>query len=338
MALLEVSGIDVFYGAVQALRGVSLRVEAGERVALLGANGAGKTTTLRTISGLLAPASGSIRFVDEEIAGVAAYDVVSRGIAHGPEGRALFPGLSVEENLRFGYLPRLQRAHSNGLSSFGEATRANLRRFREARDGRSRGSPSDLLKRLSEWRPSGREAEYRERLEWVFGYFPRLQERRAQAAGTLSGGEQQMLVIARALMSSPKLLIVDELSLGLAPKIVALLFDIIREVNEGGTAVMIVEQFVHTALANTDRAYVLAKGRIVLEGGSAELAQSDQLIASYLGGEQGVPATSRARAHSPSGKKLSERRPLADRRRSHRRPRRATRTGRTASMRRGRGR
>ncbi|HVF75453.1 MAG TPA: ABC transporter ATP-binding protein [Acidimicrobiales bacterium] len=245
MALLEVNDIDVFYGSVQALRGVSLQVDVGERVALLGANGAGKTTTLRTISGLLAPKRGSIVFNGEDIAGMPAYAVVGKGIAHGPEGRALFPGLSVEENLRFGYLPR-----------------------RKDKVG------------------------YRAALDQVFAYFPRLQERRNQAAGTMSGGEQQMLVVARALMSSPKLLIVDELSLGLAPKIVALLFEIIRDVNAQGTAVLIVEQFVHTALENTDRAYVLTKGEVVLERRSSELAGSDELLSSYLGGGEPAAADS----------------------------------------------
>jgi branched-chain amino acid transport system ATP-binding protein len=238
MAMLEVRDVDVFYGSVQALRGVSLHVEAGERVALLGANGAGKTTTLRTISGLLTPRRGSIVFDGEEIAGLPAHAVVGRGVAHGPEGRALFPGLSVEENLRFGWLP--------------------------------------LRKQKGTYEPA---------LARVFDYFPRLKERRKQAAGTMSGGEQQMLVVARALMSSPRLLIVDELSLGLAPKIVALLFDIIRDVNATGTAVLIVEQFVHMALENTDRAYVLTKGEVVLEGPSRQLAGSEELLASYLGGE-----------------------------------------------------
>ena len=238
MALLEVDAVDVFYGAVQALRGVSLAVEEGERVALLGANGAGKTTTLRTISGLLAPRRGAIRFNGEQIGGLPAHAVVGKGVAHGPEGRALFPTLTVEENLRFGYLPRRKD-------------------------------------------PSG----YEPALERAFHYFPRLRERRSQAAGTLSGGEQQMLVVARALMSSPRLLIVDELSLGLAPKIVAQLFDIIRDVNGEGTAVLIVEQFVHMALENTDRAYVLQKGEIVLTGTSAELRGSEEVIRSYLGGE-----------------------------------------------------
>lgn len=257
MALLEVEGIDVFYGSIQALRGVGLTVDAGERVALLGANGAGKTTTLRTISGLLAPRAGSIRFDGEEIGGLPAYGVVGRGIAHAPEGRALFPSLSVEENLRFGYLPR-----------------------RKDRAG------------------------YGRQLERVFHYFPRLDERRRQAAGTLSGGEQQMLVVARALMSAPKLLIVDELSLGLAPKVVAVLFEIIREVNREGAAVLIVEQFVHMALENTDRAYVLAKGQVVLQGRSAELASSEDLVASYLGAEAAgaePPAPARSRKRPKAG-------------------------------------
>ncbi len=236
MALLEVHDIDVFYGSVQALRGVTLQVEAGERVALLGANGAGKTTTLRTISGLLAPRRGSIVFDGEEIGGLPAYAVVGKGVAHGPEGRALFPGLSVEENLRFGWLP--------------------LRKDKKS---------------------------YEPALERAFAYFPRLKERRKQAAGTMSGGEQQMLVVARALMSSPKLLIVDELSLGLAPKIVNQLFDIIRDVNREGTAVLIVEQFVHMALGNTHRAYVLQKGEVVMDAPSAELLSDESLIASYLG-------------------------------------------------------
>jgi branched-chain amino acid transport system ATP-binding protein len=261
MALLEVEDIDVFYGSVQALRGVSLHVEAGERVALLGANGAGKTTTLRTISGLLAPKRGSIVFNGEQIGGLPAHTVVGKGVAHGPEGRALFPGLSVEENLRFGWLP--------------------------------------LRKQKDTFEPA---------LQRAFDYFPRLKERRKQAAGTMSGGEQQMLVVARALMSSPKLLIVDELSLGLAPKIVSLLFDIIRDVNATGTAVLIVEQFVHMALENTDRAYVLTKGEVVMEGRSGDLLGSDDLLASYLGGEVDHGETADAVAASSGANGSSTRR------------------------------
>jgi branched-chain amino acid transport system ATP-binding protein len=242
MALLDVQSIDVHYGSIQALRGVSLRIEDGEMVALLGANGAGKTTTLRTISGLLAPTRGTIAMAGEEIGGLPAHEVVKHGIAHLPEGRDLFPTLTVEENLRFGYLPRRKDRVS-----------------------------------------------YAATLERAFEHFPKLQERRRQAAGTLSGGEQQMLGIARALMSSPRLLIVDELSLGLAPIIVEQLFRILREVNEQGTSILIVEQFVHMALANTHRAYVLAKGEVVLEDSSARLESDPKLVASYLGeAEAGV--------------------------------------------------
>lgn len=246
MPLLEVEAIDVFYEAIQALRGVSLRVEHGEMVALLGANGAGKTTTLRTISGLLAPAGGTIRMEGQPIGGLEPQDVVRHGVAHLPEGRELFPTLTVEENLRFGYLPRRKD-----------------------------------------------KAGYPDALDDAFSRFPKLKERRKQAAGTMSGGEQQMLAVARSLMSAPKLLIVDELSLGLAPIIVEQLFEILREVNQVGTSVLIVEQFVHMALANTHRAYVLAKGEIVLEGDSQRMRKDPQLVASYLGeAETGIDAES----------------------------------------------
>jgi branched-chain amino acid transport system ATP-binding protein len=234
--LLDVSGIDVYYGQIQALRNVSISIGDGERVALLGANGAGKTSTLRAISGLIAPRAGTIAFAGSPIEGLKAHEVIRRGVAHLPEGRELFSGLTVEDNLRAGFW--------------------SLRR-------------------------SG--ASFEERRDRVMDLFPILRERAKQSAGTLSGGEQQMLGVARALMSDPKLLIVDELSLGLAPLIVAQLFEILRDVNERGTAVLIVEQFVHMALANTDRAYVLAKGRVVLEGRSADLLADPHLIASYLG-------------------------------------------------------
>ncbi|MDQ1444672.1 MAG: branched-chain amino acid transport system ATP-binding protein [Acidimicrobiaceae bacterium] len=257
MALLEIEGIDVAYGSVQALRGVSLRVEEGERVALLGVNGAGKTTTLRAISGLLGVRAGQIRLAGERIDGQPAHRVVGRGVAHAPEGRHLFPGLTVEENLRFGYLPR-----------------------RHDRAG------------------------YADALDQVFDYFPKLKERRGQAAGTMSGGEQQMLVVGRALMCSPKLLMVDEFSLGLAPMIVSQLFEIVEEVHERGTAVLIVEQFVHMALAHTDRAYVLAKGEVVLAGPSAEIAQGEELLASYLGGEVAPGASSEPRPRTPRGRRV----------------------------------
>ena len=234
--LLDVDGVNVYYGLVQALRGLSIQVGAGERVALLGANGAGKTTTLRTISGMLAPRTGSIHLDGRPIGGKAAFDVVREGVAHVPEGRALFAGMTIEENLALGF-----------------ASQPNNR---------------DILQH---------------RREQVYDYFPILRERSKQAAGTLSGGEQQMLVIGRALMSAPRLLLVDELSLGLAPKIVAQIFEILETVNRDGTAVLIVEQFVHMALQNTDRAYVLRKGVVVDCKPSAELLGDPALIRSYLG-------------------------------------------------------
>jgi branched-chain amino acid transport system ATP-binding protein len=236
MSLLEVEDLHVSYGAVQALRGLSLRLEQGEMVALLGANGAGKTTTLRTISGLIGPRSGTITFDGKRIDGIPAYGLVGRGVAHLPEGRDLFPSLTVEENLKYGHWTRRK----------------------------DRG-------------------DYKRQLDKVMDHFPRLRERRGQIAKTLSGGEQQMLGVARALMSSPKLLLIDELSLGLAPMIVRQLFDILDGVNQEGTAVLLVEQFVHMALAHTDRAYVLYKGEVVLEGDSKNMADDPHLIASYLG-------------------------------------------------------
>jgi branched-chain amino acid transport system ATP-binding protein len=231
----------VRYGLVPALRGITLEVRQGEMVALLGANGAGKTTTLRAISGLIHPHSGEIRFAGERIDHLAPPQVVKHGIAHLPEGRDLFPQLSVKENLRYGYLPQ-----------------------RKDRAG------------------------YHPQLEEVFEAFPRLRERASQRAGTLSGGEQQMLGVGMALMSRPKLLLVDELSLGLAPRVVGQLFEILTMVNQRGTSILLVEQFVPLALANTHRAYVLAKGEIAVAGASAELKDDPALVASYLGGA--VPA------------------------------------------------
>ena len=235
MALLEADHLAVFYGPVQALRNVSLHVDEGEMVALIGANGAGKTTTLRTVSGMLTPKSGTIMFDGKRIEGQPPYAVVENGLAHVPEGRELFGAMSVEENLRLGFYSKRQA--------------------------------KDFDRRAAE----------------VMDYFPILRERATQASATLSGGEQQMLVVARALMSEPKMLLVDELSLGLAPKIVAQLFDILKAVNARGTAVVLVEQFVHMALGNTDRAYVLQKGEVVAEGPSKKLLADESLIASYLG-------------------------------------------------------
>ena len=261
MSLLKVDSIDVSYGSVSALRGVSIEIGHGERVALLGANGAGKTTTLRTISGLLTPTAGEVTFRGAPIGGLPAHKVVGHGIAVLPEGRDLFPGLSVEENLRFGYWP--------------------LRKDKAA---------------------------YTATLDRVIDYFPRLRERRTQAAGTLSGGEQQMLGVARALMSSPNLLMVDELSLGLAPIIVQQLFVILRDINAEGTAVLIVEQFVHMALENTDRAYVLAKGEVVLEDSSKHLRTNQDLIATYLGGEASVADEAGGLVGEGRGRKTRRRR------------------------------
>ena len=234
--MLEVEGIDVFYGPIQALRGLSLHVGEGEIVALLGANGAGKTTTLRTISGLLAPTRGRVTVGGIDAGGLPAYEVVRLGVAHMPEGRELFPELTVLENLKMGYWPaRKDRA--------GEARVTNE----------------------------------------VMDLFPRLRERSSQAAGTLSGGEQQMLTAARALMSKPRLLLVDELSLGLAPIIVQQLFEALGEVNRMGTSVLLVEQFVHLALRYSSRAYVMARGETVLEGASRDLVANPELMAAYLG-------------------------------------------------------
>jgi branched-chain amino acid transport system ATP-binding protein len=235
--LLAIDGIHVRYGLVPALRGISIEVREGEMVALLGANGAGKTTTLRAVSGLVHPHRGEIRFQGRRIDTLNPWEVVRLGIAQMPEGRDLFKDLSVQENLRFGYLPH-------------------------RRDRRG----------------------YKETLELVLDTFPRLRERYHQRAGTMSGGEQQMLTAGVALMSRPKLLLVDELSLGLAPKVVAQLIEVLRAVNARGTAVLLVEQFVPLALRSTRRAYVLAKGAVSLQKSSAELAEDPDLVASYLGG------------------------------------------------------
>jgi branched-chain amino acid transport system ATP-binding protein len=252
--LLHVNSIDVFYGQVQALRAVSLHVGRGEMVALIGANGAGKTTTLRAISGLVAPRSGSIGFAGAAIDGLPAHEVVRVGINHLPEGRDLFPTLSVVDNLRMGYWPR--RHDRTGL------------------------------------RPA---------MDHVMDLFPRLRERSHQAAGTLSGGEQQMLGVARALMSAPKLLLVDELSLGLAPLVVQQLFEVLAAVNATGTAVLLVEQFVHMALEHTHRAYVLTKGEVVAAGPSRDLLADPALVESYLGGDEEMAGAGRAPGSDSEG-------------------------------------
>jgi branched-chain amino acid transport system ATP-binding protein len=250
--MLEINSIDVHYGPVQALFGASLRVNDGEMVALLGANGAGKSTTLRTISGLLSPTRGEVTLDGRNIAGMPAQKVVRLGVAQLPEGRELFPELTVLENLRLGYWSK--RKEKNGFTG---------------------------------------------KLEHIYHLFPRLKERAQQASGTLSGGEQQMLAVSRALMSSPTLLLVDEVSLGLAPIVVSQLFNALEEVNREGTAILLVEQFVHLALKHTARAYVLAKGEMVIEGKSKDLLSSPDLMAAYLGemeaeSEQPAPKPKRA--------------------------------------------
>jgi len=234
--MLTVEALDVFYGAVQALRGVSLAVGEGEIVTLVGSNGAGKSTMLRAISGLVAPRQGRILLDGREIQGLAAHRIVGLGVAHAPEGRRIFTRLSVRENLEMGAYLQRDRA----------ASRATLER--------------------------------------VFALFPRLKEREAQAGGTLSGGEQQMLAIGRALMSRPRLLLLDEPSLGLAPILVQEIFREITRINrEDGTAILLVEQNAHAALRVAQRAYVLETGRIVLEGLAAELQDHPQVREAYLG-------------------------------------------------------
>lgn len=232
--MLKVDNINVYYGQIHALKDVSLEVKSGEIVALIGANGAGKSTTLRTISGLLRSKTGSISLLDEDISHTDAYKLVSRGLAHVPEGRHVFLQMTVLENLEMG-------AYTN---------QSNLK--------------------------AG--------IEDVFTRFPRLKHRMNQVAGTLSGGEQQMLAMGRALMSKPKLLMLDEPSMGLAPILVQQIFDIIKELHEAGTTILLVEQNAEMALNVADRAYVLESGRIKLSGTGAELASSDEIKKAYLGG------------------------------------------------------
>jgi len=235
MALLEVSGIDVFYGRVQALRGASLAVDTGEIVALIGSNGAGKTTTLRTISGLMHPARGSITFGGKDITRTEPQKIVGLGICQSPEGRRLFTRMSVLDNLRMGAYVRTNAA------------------------------------------------EIKADMERVFVLFPRLKERLHQITGTLSGGEQQMCAMGRALMAKPKLLMLDEPSLGLAPILVETIFGIVREINSQGTPVLLVEQNAHKALEVAHRGYVLETGVIVQTGTGKELLESEEVQKAYLG-------------------------------------------------------
>ena len=235
MAMLEVKDLHVYYGMIQAIKGISFEVNQGETIALIGANGAGKTTTLHTITGLLAPKKGSVVFEGQDITKMPAHKIVGLGMAHVPEGRRVFAQLSVYQNLKMGAYTRKDKN------------------------------------------------EIDETLEMVYKRFPRLEERKSQMAGTLSGGEQQMLAMGRALMSQPKIILMDEPSMGLSPIFVNEIFDIIKEVSESGTTVLLVEQNAKKALSIADRAYVLETGRITLEGKASDLLHDESVQKAYLG-------------------------------------------------------
>ena len=235
MSMLEVKNIEVYYGVIQAIKGISFNVNEGEVIALIGANGAGKTTTLQTVTGMLSPKSGEVLFEGVDITKIPGHKIVSMGMAHVPEGRRVFSQLSVLENLKLGAYTRRDKN------------------------------------------------EIDETLKSVYKSFPRLEERKNQAAGTLSGGEQQMLAMGRALMSKPKLICMDEPSMGLSPILVDEIFKIIRDISAGGTTVLLVEQNAKKALSIADRAYVLEIGNIVLEGKASELLNNEQIKKAYLG-------------------------------------------------------
>jgi branched-chain amino acid transport system ATP-binding protein len=237
MALLELDDVSVNYGRIEALRNISVTVDEGEIVTLIGANGAGKSTTMRAISGIRPVSAGRIRFADEDITRLRADLRVVRGICQAPEGRGIFPGMTVAENLDMGAYARKDRARIG----------------------------ADL--------------------DHVYELFPRLEERRAQIAGTMSGGEQQMLAIGRALMSKPKVMLLDEPSMGLAPQYIAQIFAIIRQINADGVTVLLVEQNASKALALADRGYVLETGSVVLSGAGQDLLNDERVRAVYLGGE-----------------------------------------------------
>lgn len=235
MSMLTIEGLEVYYGAINAIKGISFDVEQGEIIALIGANGAGKTTILHTITGLVSAKRGSIRFGDKELTKTAAHKIVAMGMAHVPEGRRVFAQLTVMENLTLGAYTRKDKS------------------------------------------------EISETLKKVFDRFPRLEERKTQLAGTLSGGEQQMLAMGRALMSKPSIILMDEPSMGLSPLYVNEIFDIITEINNSGTTVLLVEQNAKKALSIADRAYVLETGRIVLSGDAKTLMNDDSVKKAYLG-------------------------------------------------------
>ena len=235
MAMLEVRDLEVYYGVIKAIKGISFDVNEGEIIALIGANGAGKTTILHTVTGLISPKHGSITFEGHNLVKTPPHKIVSLGMAHVPEGRRVFAQLSVLENLKLGAYTR--------------------------RDS----------------------AEIAESLKMVYERFPRLEERKNQLAGTLSGGEQQMLAMGRALMSKPKIILMDEPSMGLSPILVSEIFYIIRSISEAGTTVLLVEQNAKKALAIADRAYVLETGNITLEGKASDLANNDSVKKAYLG-------------------------------------------------------
>jgi branched-chain amino acid transport system ATP-binding protein len=232
--MLKIEDMNVYYGNIHAIKGVSFHVNEGEIVTLIGANGAGKSTILKTISGLMHSKTGSVSFNGENISKVSPHNIVRRGLAHSPEGRRIFLQMSVRENLEMGNYTQSAKT-------------------------------------------------MRERMEQVYNHFPRLKERRKQVAGTLYGGEQQMLAIGRALMSRPKLLMLDEPSMGLAPLLVVEIFKIVRECNEAGVTILLVEQNANMALSISDRAYVLETGTIALEGSADELISNDEVKKAYLG-------------------------------------------------------
>jgi branched-chain amino acid transport system ATP-binding protein len=235
MSMLKVTDLEVYYGVIQALKGISFEVNEGEVVALIGANGAGKTTILHTITGLLASKSGKIEFLNQDITRIQGHKIVSMGMAHVPEGRRVFAELTVLENLKLGAYTRRDKT------------------------------------------------EISDTIQSIYKRFPRLEERKAQLAGTLSGGEQQMLAMGRALMSQPKIIVMDEPSMGLSPLYVKEIFNIIKDISAGGTTVLLVEQNAKKALSIADRAYVLETGNIVLDGKAEVLINDDSVKKAYLG-------------------------------------------------------